>query len=122
MKEFNVEWYKILILDEKISKDKLIDKVGFLWGNLIKAVVDVDKEIMAVWWELHVDWEQILLENGSNQSSLWWINLYLKNNKEDWIEYDSMINIRPKDNNFSRFVENEEIRQKISKIVYNLIN
>ena len=67
-----------------------------MFGDLVKAVVDVDKEIMAVDAELHADQEKVLLENGSKQENLWGINLYPDSyNDEDFIEFDSMINLRP---------------------------
>ena len=118
-KEVEVEWYKILVFDEPVSKNELIEKVWLLWWELIKAVVDIDKWIIAAGGELHADEEQVLLDLGSEQKDLWGINLYF--DKDDWIEYDSMINIRPKDNNYSRFVESENNREKIKEIVYKLI-
>jgi len=119
IKTFDVNWYKIILFDEKVDKDFLINEVWLLWWELIKAVVDVEKKIIAAGWELHADEEEVLLENGSLQESLWWINLYF----DKWleIEYDSMINIRPKQNNMSRFVEDQEVREKIKEIVYSLI-
>ena len=118
-KEFEIEWYKILVFDEAVSKNELVKKVWLLWWELIKAVVDIDKWIIAAGGELHADEEQVLLDLGSEQKDLWGINLYF--DKDDWIEYDSMINIRPKDNNYSRFVESENNREKIKEIVYKLI-
>jgi hypothetical protein len=71
---------------------------------------------------MHADEEKMLLENGSKQQDLWGINLYPQNfGKEDFIEFDSVINLRPSQNNLSRFVEDEKIRQKIIKIVDQLI-
>lgn len=88
-----------------------------LFGDLVKAVVDVDKQIMAVDAELHADLEAFLLDNGSKQKSLWGINLYPEMAGSDFIEFDSMINMRPSQNNRSRSVESEEIRKKIIEIV-----
>ena len=118
-KEFEIEWYKILVFDEAVSKNELVKKVWLLWWELIKAVVDINRWIIAAGGELHADEEQVLLDLGSEQKDLWGINLYF--DKDDWIEYDSMINIRPKDNNYSRFVESENNREKIKEIVYKLI-
>ncbi|MDD5659872.1 MAG: DUF5674 family protein, partial [Actinomycetota bacterium] len=47
-----------------------------MFGNLVKAVVDVEKESMAIDGELHADEEVLLLENGSDQNDLWGINIY----------------------------------------------
>ena len=92
------------------------------YGDLIKAVVDVDKKLLLVDADLHADEEKYFLETGSNQGSLWGINLYPeKFGSADFIEFDSMINLRPSQNNRSRGVENSKIRKKISAIVNNLV-
>ena len=92
-----------------------------MFGNLVKAVVDTDKKIMAVNGELHADEEALLLKNDSKQENLWGINIYPKIEGADWIEFDSMINIRPSLNNLSRGVDNINLRKKIVKIVSQLI-
>lgn len=92
------------------------------FGNLIKATVDVKKRMMAIGGELHADEEQLLLEKGSVQVNLWGINLYpAKFNGAGFIEFDSMINIRPSQQNMSREVEDKQTRQLISEIVSELI-
>ena len=90
---------------------------GQLFGNLVKAVVDVDKQLIAVDAELHADLEALLLENGSQQNNLWGINLYPEISGDDFIEFDSMINMRPSQNNRSRSVDSEEIRRNIRAVV-----
>ncbi len=85
-------------------------------GPFVKGVVDVKKEIIGVDAEMHADIEQQMLANGSEQDDLWGINLYF-DDPEDMIEYDSMINIRPRLNNRSRSVEDPATRDKIKKIV-----
>ncbi len=92
-----------------------------MFGNLIKAVVDVEKEIMAIDGELHSDEEALLLEKNSKQENLWGINLYPEIKGNDWIEFDSIINLRPSLKNLSRDVENSDTRKKIIKIVNKLI-
>ena len=91
------------------------------YGDVIKAVVDVRRRTMVVGGELHADEEQILLDDGSDQNDLWGINLYPDENAEDWIEYDSMINVRPAQNNRSRGVESLELQLTIRSIVEELI-
>ena len=67
---------------------------------------------------MHYDCEQLLLENGSNQADIWGINLYLgEDNIDDMVEFDSMINIRPAQNNRSRSVEDLETQAKIKSVV-----
>lgn len=89
-----------------------------MFGNLVKGVVDLDNELLVVDAEMHVDEEQFLIENGSKQESLWGINLYPEYiNTDQFIEFDSMINIRPRQNNNSRSVENEEVQKAIVDLV-----
>jgi len=106
----------------KIIKDiSIVDELKkmavAMFGDLVKAVVDVDKEIIAVDAELHSDLEALLLEDGSQQKSLWGINHYPEIEGSDFIEFDSMINMRPSQNNRSRGIENEDLRKKITEIV-----
>ena len=87
------------------------------FSNLVKAVVDIDREIIAFDAELHSDLEALLLEDNSKQNSLWGINLYPQIQGDGFIEFDSMINIRPSQGNRSRGVESEQVRKKIIEIV-----
>lgn len=109
------------IIREKISIDELRRMAQRMFGNLVKAVIDIDRGIMAVDADLHADQEALLLENGSKQESLWGINLYPELEGEDFLEFDSMINVRPSQGNRTRGVENEEIRKKILDITNKLI-
>ena len=100
---------------------KLMAQGGF--GNLVKAVVDIRLEMMAVDAELHSDEEAVLLDSGSRQEYLWGINIYpgLDRNGPDFIEFDSLINLRPSQNNRSRGVEDPAVREKITAIVKKLV-
>lgn len=91
------------------------------FGDLVKAAVDIEKEIMAIGGELHADAESVLLEHGSGQANIWGINLYPEKLDHFFIEFDSMINVRPSQGNRSRGVENPELRRKIAEIVKKLI-
>jgi hypothetical protein len=91
------------------------------FGNLVKAVVDVDQGIMAIGGELHADEEAVLLERGSKQHHLWGINIYTDLPKDERIEFDSMINIRPSQGNRSRGVDDPAMRDNISRIVAHLV-
>lgn len=105
------------IITEKLTIDEINQMAASLFGNLVKAVVDVDRELLAIDAELHSDLEALLLENGSKQRNLWGINLYPEMKGEDFIEFDSMINMRPSQGNRSRGVDNESVRQKIIDVV-----
>jgi hypothetical protein len=109
------------LVDKKISLLKLKQMAKKMYGDLVKAVVDIEKEIMVVDGEMHADEEQLLLAKGSKQENLWGINLYPDLFDKNFIEFDSVINLRPRLNNFSRFVEDEKIRKKIVEIVNKLV-
>ena len=109
------------IINNKISIADLKKAAEETFGNLVKAVVDVDKKLMAIDGELHADEEALLLENGSRQQDLWGINIYPEIKDEGWIEFDSLINLRPSQGNRTRGVNDPEIRGKIIEIVNGLI-
>jgi hypothetical protein len=111
----------VKIVTKSINIGELRQMAPRMFGNLVKAVVDVEKRIMAVDAEMHADEEQALMENGSVQKDLWGINIYPDIKNDNWIEFDSMINLRPSQNNRSRGIESEEIRKKIIDIVDKLI-
>ncbi|MCQ2174037.1 MAG: DUF5674 family protein [Bacteroidales bacterium] len=111
----------MIILDKKISVEELTETAGELYGDMVKAVADVANGKLAIDAELHSDLERLLLENGSNQNDLWGFNIYPEMEGEDFIEFDSLINIRPRQNNRSRYVESAEVRERIIEIVNNFI-
>ena len=105
------------IITTTIELNQLKNMAVNSFGNLVKAVVDVERELVAVDAELHSDLEALLLDNGSKQKDLWGINLYPEMTGEDFIEFDSVINMRPSQGNRSRGVDNEELRKKIISVV-----
>lgn len=109
------------IVTEEIAVTELKKMSESFSEGLVKAVVDVQQGIMAVDSELHADLEKFLIENGSYQENLWGINIYPDLEDEDFVEFDSMINIRPRQNNRSRGVEDPSLRKSILNIVGNLI-
>jgi hypothetical protein len=110
------------IARKTLALNELKQMAANTFGNMVKAVIDIDRKLLAVDAELHSDLEALLLEDGSKQKNLWGINLYPEMQGEDFIEYDSMINMRPSQGNRSRGVEDEEIRKKIIKIVAKKVN
>jgi hypothetical protein len=111
----------IYVITEKIFKNELKRIAELRFGDLVKAVVDIEKNIMAIGAELHADEEALLIEQGSHQANLWGINLYPDSSDEQMIEFDSMINIRPSQGNRSRGIEDESIRKRIIGIINDLI-
>jgi len=111
----------MIIIKKPITVNALRLMAKARFGNLVKVVVDVNKKIMAIDAELHADEEAVLLANGSRQEDLWGINLYPDLSDRDFIEFDSMINVRPSQKNISRNVKNPTIRKQIAAIVKKLI-
>lgn len=107
----------IRIIREGITRSELADQARHQFGDMVKAVVDVQRKIMAVGGELHSDEEAALLDDGSKQADLWGINLYPGEPGSDWIEFDSMINVRPAQGNRSRTVEAVGVKEAIRRIV-----
>ena len=105
------------IVMETLTLAELKQMASATFGDMVKAVVDVERGLIALDAELHSDLEALFLQEGSKQKDLWGINLYPEMQGEDFLEYDSMINIRPSQGNKSRGVDSPEIRRKIAEIV-----
>jgi hypothetical protein len=111
----------IVVLHSSMPKSELRLMAADQFGDFVKAVVDIELEILAIGGDMHADEEALLLDNGSAQMNLWGINLYPDLPADQWIEFDSMINVRPSAGNRSRDVESPAIREKIQAIVTKLI-
>ena len=111
----------IRIITSTISMKELKNMAELWHGQLVKVVVDVERNIMAVNGDMHADEELVLLRDGSKQENLWGINIYPAQNTKNRIEFDSMINVRPGQHNMSRSVEDENLQKKIRSIVDHMI-
>jgi hypothetical protein len=110
------------IVENKITVSELIEMSKKMFGGLVKAVVDIQKEIVVVDAQMHCDQEEFLLEQGSEQEYLWGINLFPdKFGSDGFIVFDSMINMRPSWGNCTRGVEDPRVREAIIKIVMNKV-
>lgn len=87
----------------------------------MKAVIDVRRQVMLLDADLHADQEAELIAEGSSQADLWGINLYPDLPAEDWLEFDSMINLRPSFGNRSRGVDDASMRERIATLVRGLV-
>ena len=105
------------ILRQAISISELKELAQNTFGDMIKCVADVKRGLLAVDADLHADLERLLLEDGSAQESLWGFNLWVEEEGEDFIEFDSLINIRSWQGNPSRDVVDPDIREAIKAIV-----
>jgi len=111
----------IEIIRRPISRARLSSLAEAQFGDMVKAVVDVERGVMAIGGELHSDEEAALIEDGSAQEHLWGINLYPAEQGDGWLEFDSMINVRPSQGNRSRNVEDSALRDRIRRIVAGLV-
>ena len=84
---------------------------------MVKGVVDLARGILLLDADMHADQEAALLAEGSRQADLWGINLYPEMAEEDWLEFDSMINLRPSFGNRSRGVDDPATKVAIGELV-----
>ena len=105
------------ILQQAISISELKELAQNTFGDMIKCVADVRLGLLAMDADLHADLERLLLEDGSAQEDLWGFNLWVEEEGEDFIEFDSLINIRSWQGNPTRGVEDPEVREAIKSIV-----
>ena len=105
------------ILEEPVAINELRRIATDTFGDMVKAVVDVRLGLVALDAELHSELEALLIENGSRQNDLWGINFYPDLEGDDFVEFDSMINMRPSQGNMSRGVKDAAIRNEIVGIV-----
>src|SRR3989338_831689 len=110
------------IVKDKITRDELKTLAHEQYGNIVNAVVDVNREIFGVGGELHIDIQSLLIEKEDSQGQdTWGINLYIEKMGDDFIEFDSMINLKPLLGNKTRGVEDLEIQNKIREIISKLV-
>lgn len=115
-------YMEIHIVKKPITREELKQIASERYGDMVKAVVDLEREIMAMGGEFHADEELLLMEQeGSRRECTWGINLYPDSIGEDFIEFDSMINLKPAFGNRTRSVDKEDIQEKIRNVVKKLI-
>ena len=112
---------RIIQLESPINQVVLEKYLGSPFTDMVKFVVDLKLQTMALGGELHADAEAILLEKGSFQEDLWGANIYPNRARTAWLEYTSLINIRPSQGNFSLLVQSELVRREIAALVNRLI-
>lgn len=105
------------IIKDRISLEELKVLAKEFYGSMIKGVADIERGVVAFGGEYHMEANMALIEDGSGQSNLWGFNIYFKKPREDWLEYTSLINIRPVAGNFDMMIGDEQIRQKVKEIV-----
>lgn len=99
------------------SKQQIQEMLQAL-DTYIKLAVDIRRGILAGGGVMHADCEAVLLEDGSQQKDIW---------GADWIPsaqqvtYESLINIRPSQNNRSMEISDPVIRERVAEIAHQLL-
>ena len=112
---------EIKIIKDKVSQADIKELARQTFGDMVKVVVDVERGIMAAGGEMHADCEQVLLDDGSKQENLWGANIYPGSSGDDFIEYQSLINIRPSVGNRNMEIEDEAIRGQVKLVIEKLV-
>jgi hypothetical protein len=113
----------IRIVRDRISKSELQKIADERFGDLVKAAVDVKQGIIALGAELHADAEAELIEKErSERGDIWGINLYPAEEGDAFVEFDSMINLKPAQGNRTRGIDDEKTREKIRRIVADIMS
>ncbi|MDP2651785.1 MAG: DUF5674 family protein [bacterium] len=108
---------EILVVREPVDQETL-DALAKAWHfSLVKGVADISLGTIALGGEWHIDANNRLIEEGSEQKNLWGFNVYPKEKGDAAIEYNSLINIRPMQGNRSMEIESEEIRKAVRRTV-----
>ena len=112
----------ITIIKEPITRAELKKIAEQRYGDLVKAAVDIEQGIMAVGGQLHID-EQVMLfeEAGSKHQNVWGVNIYPDDTGDGFIQFDSMVNLKPDQGNRTRGVDDPVIRNKIISIINTLV-
>ncbi|MDD4990000.1 MAG: DUF5674 family protein [Candidatus Pacebacteria bacterium] len=112
---------QIKIITDKITVDELRQMAQESFGDFVKGVCDTEKRILALGGELHSDCFDVLVENNSEAKNIWGFNVFPDFSAEKRIDFVSLINIRPSQNNRSMEIQNQEIKEKIIEIINHLI-
>ncbi len=107
----------IQIIRDTITQDELRQIGKEFYQTMIKGVVDIEKKIIVFGGEYHMDANVVLLEDGSKQKNIWGFNVYFDKSRDNWIEYTSLINIRPLQENYDMEVSDGNIRSVMKEII-----
>lgn len=111
----------ILVVSKPLPAAELAGLIGRPFPDMVKFVVDVERQIVAVGGELHADAEGVLLEQESRQADLWGGNYHPGLGEGECIEYESLINVRPSAGNRGLEVADPALRERIRVVIFTLI-
>jgi len=106
---------------EPISLDEVRELARGRFGDMVKGVLDLARGILLLDADMHADQEAELLAEGSRQADLWGINLYPEMGEDEWLEFDSVINLRPSFGNRSRGVDDALTQEAIVGFVARVV-
>ncbi|MEK7506616.1 MAG: DUF5674 family protein [Patescibacteria group bacterium] len=109
------------ILAKPVKLAELRPLAEKIFGDLVKGVVDIKRELVAIDAGLHVDLAEMLVAQGSQGADLWGFDIFPERTGDDWLEFDSLINIKPLTGNRSRAIENPAVRQQAAAIIKKFI-
>src|SRR3989344_661856 len=119
--DMNASLDDIRIIREKVAVSELKPLAALWYGTMIKGVADLQRGIIALGGDWHIDANSKLIEDGSSQLDLWGFNLYLDEHGDNAIEYQSLINIRPSQGNRTIDIKDTELCNKILLTVRPLV-
>jgi hypothetical protein len=108
---------EILVVHEPVDQETLNALAKEWHVSLVKGVADVKLGVIALGGEWHMDANNRLIAEGSEQQNIWGFNIYPDNKGNEAIEYTSLINIRPMQGNRSMEIADEGIRNAVRKTV-----
>ena len=115
------EHMEIVVAREPISQETLSELASEWYISLVKGVADIERGVIALGGEWHMDANNRLIEDGSAQKNVWGFNVYPKEKGGTAIEYISLINIRPSQGNRSMEIESAETRAAVRRAVAKMI-
>ena len=111
----------IRIVAEPITRAEVKEIAAEVYGEMVKGALDIEREIIALGGEWHMDAHAVLIESGSRQEHIWGFNVYPERTDDEWIEFHSLINIRPQAGNRSMRIQNDEIQRRMRAIITKLV-
>ena len=111
----------VQLIRSRIDHDTLIKLAKENYGEMIKGVVDVTREIVPLGGELHADAQAALLQDGSRSEDIWGFNIYVEKPRPQRMDYTSFINVRPSAGNRSMEVQDHTLRKRMRSIVDSLV-
>ena len=102
----------VLILDRKVTSEEF-EQAREVYDDYIKTVMDIEKDILAVGGEYHIDCEEVLIKSGSKLENLFGGG-YRTSTRE--VEYMAMSNFKPNMGKVTYEIMDENVRKKLKEL------